>query len=220
MTETRSVTVTLVVRPDDIRSGRPVWPADDTLLVRSGDGFHIPIPKGDGHFVFTGACPKEVRVTSGRYEECTLSIDAPGLLRVALIPKGVPTGRVFPLEIENGRCAYIGFRGGRNGYALVSTLEKGASELTLHKEDYAELCGLSHILSAPDGTEACVSIGSAAGGVYYLTNPSPAFFPPRSRVYPLARIAGGGVLRVPVPQDAQLVYLLRGSELQRFSLDG
>lgn len=221
--ETRSIAVSLVIRLDDVTTGLPAWPADNTLRVRSGDGFHKPVPKHDGHFVFTGSRPNELHVSSERYEGFTLPVDitGAGLIRVALVPKTLPGGRVFEAELGPGHSAFIGFWGRRGGYALMSAIKTGDCELTLHKEDYAELCGLRHVLMAPDELEACVEIlSSSRNGRYHLTEPSPLSFPPRSRLLPLMRIVGGRerIMRIPIPQDAIKIYWLQDSALTQKEL--
>ncbi|MDR1735329.1 MAG: hypothetical protein LBR85_00465 [Oscillospiraceae bacterium] len=211
----RFVKASLVVRLDDFATGRPVWPGDRSLRVRGADGFCVPAAKEDGHFVFTGTRPALVAVASEFYAGITLRVsEGEGFLRAALLARHVARGRVY--ELDGG--AHIGFRGERGGYALCAETRAGGRDISLRKEDYADLSGLMHILSAPDGTETPVFLNAGGGrGKYVLSEPAVRDFPARSRVTPLFRI-GEGAARVPIPENARLLYILRGGMTEKIEL--
>jgi hypothetical protein len=203
-----TVSVSLVLRLDDIATGRPVWPKDRSLRVCAGDGVSVPVAKNDGCFVFTGARPKVLYVSSDNYHEVTLKgIESAELLRVAMVPKTLSNRRLYTLDAKAG--AYIGFHSERGGYALAKALSPGESEILLQKDDYADLIGLTHILMLPDGTESFVTIASCAGhGRYLLSEPLFLECPLRTRLLPLCYLYGG-VFDIPVPEKTQYIYTIR-----------
>ncbi|MDR1668769.1 MAG: hypothetical protein LBR76_02280 [Oscillospiraceae bacterium] len=203
-----SVTAALTVRLDDITTGLPVWPGDRTLRVRSADALQRPVAKNDGYFVFTGTRPREVRVTSDVYHGVTLSPPAEaGVYRAALLPRRSPEGRVFTLD---GGAA-IGFYGAGRGYALTSS----GKTITLIKEDYADLSGLRCLAIAPDGAETPVYLRAGGGRGRYILRDE-AVLPSRCRLLPLFTLPCGGA--VPVPDGAEVLYVLRGESVQKIYL--
>ncbi len=204
----RTVTVSLVVRPDDFTTGRPVWPGDGTLRVISPGG--VPVAKNDGYFVFTDDRPENIRVTSELYHNVTLTVaEGAGVLRVALIPRHTGNKRYYEL----GSGAYVAFSAARGGYTLTASTEAGV--ITLHKEDRVDLTDLWCVITTPDGAETPVTIYTAHGRGRYTLSET-ASFPLRSRLLPLYYVPEGQNL--PVPVDARFLYLLRDGELEKIQL--
>lgn len=206
----KTVSVSFVVRLDDIATGRPVWPNDNSLRVTSSVG--TPIAKNDGYFVFTGARPQFLSITSEVYHDISLHVpETTDILRAALIPRHTKKGRIY--ELDGG--AYIGFCGTRSGYILTDSADTG--EIAVHKEDYADLSELCCMISTPDGTETFVYVRAGNGKGRYILS-EPVKFPPRSRLLPLYYVPGGQKLRIPVPDGAQYITVLRGETPQKIHL--
>lgn len=223
MQETRRVSLSFAVRLDDFSTGQPVWPSDGSIQVFSGDGFFRALPKDNGYFIFTGTRPDSIHVTSGMYEDFTFSPQdgSIAILRVSLIPRN-PSGRCVSLPLESGRCAHIGFYGERKGYALLPETAAGSPEITLNKDDYADLTGLFHVLMHGKVEAHPVFVTDNLGyGRYRLSEPFPENYPERgTRLLPLFRIVGNGDnMRIPVPHGSRGAYILRGGDLQKICME-
>lgn len=223
MQETRRVALAFAVRPEDILTRLPAWPADKSLKVFSGDGLSRALPKDDGYFIFTGTRPDSIRVTSGMYEDFFFTPDctSANALRVFLIPRR-SAGRCVILPLGSGECAHIGFYGEKSGYPLMPESVSASLEITLNKDDYSELTGLFHVLIHGDKPTHSVYVSENLGhGRYRLSDPLPADYPLRgTRLLPLFRIVGNsGDMRIPVPAGSLGAYLLRGGSLQKICME-
>lgn len=221
--ETRRVSLAFAVRPDDISTGRPVFPDDKSLKVFSGDGLFRALPKDDGYFIFTGTRPDSISIVTEIYEDVSFSLRdySANVMRVFMITRK-PASRCVSLKLESGEIAHIGFYGEKTGYALLPETAAGSFEITLNKDDYADLTGLFHALVNGDIPACAVYVSDNLGyGRYRLSEPFPENHSIRgSRLLPLFRIAGnGGGIRIPVADGSLGAYLLRDCGLKKISME-
>lgn len=231
MKDIRQVKVSLILRLDDVVSGRALSPEEAEIT--ADHGFSRPLYKREGYFVFTGNRPEIIYIAAENYEPAVLSPEpetGPGpaaVLRIALVPVAARQTSGYELRLPPGTAAHIGFAGSRAGYVPAGDIAAGAEEITLQKNDLRDITSLWHLLlqrqetgkeaeavTEPKQPEQVFLAKNLGYGKYRLLAPTRKAHAARQcRLLPLYRLIGppSGVLHLPLPPGATALYVLEAN---------